>query len=255
MAKPTQWSTAWITGASSGIGRALALKLARRGVRVAASARHEEKLSEVEKLALGILPFPVDVTDRASMAATAQRILDKLGPIDLAILNAGIWEPMPASRYDAEKVARSVSVNYLGIANALEVLVPAMVARGGGHIAMVASVAGYRGMPGTLAYGPTKAAIINLAEGLRADLQRKGVCVSVINPGYVETPMTAVNEFPMPFIISAEIAADRIITGLERRKFEIAFPWQTVALLKFARLLPYPFYFWLNRTFLEPPRR
>ena len=131
-----------------------------------------------------------------------------------------------------------MAVNYLGVANGIEAVLPAMLERGQGHIAMVASVAGYRGLGPTTAYGPTKAAVINLAEALRNDLAARGIKVSVINPGYVETPMTSTNKFPMPFIVSAEDAARRIIRGLEKGKFEIAFPWQLVALMKLGRLMP-----------------
>jgi short-subunit dehydrogenase len=134
-------------------------------------------------------------------------------------------------------------------------VLPGMLARGQGHIAMVASVAGYRGVGPTAAYGPTKAAIINLGETLRNDLAARGIAVSVINPGYVETPMTGVNKFPMPYMIGAEDAATRIICGLQKGKFEIAFPWQLVAMMKLGRLMPNRLFFWYARTFLAPPRK
>jgi short-subunit dehydrogenase len=159
---------------------------------------------------------------------------------------------MGSSDFDAGKSAQSIAVNYLGIANPLETLIPLMIGRGRGHLALTASVAGYRGLPQAAAYAPSKAAVIALAETLAPDLARKGVSVSVINPGFVETPMTAVNTFPMPFLISPEDAATAIIRGLERKRFEIAFPWQMVVLLKFARVLPYPMFFWFARNFLMP---
>jgi short-subunit dehydrogenase len=251
-----RWRTAWITGASTGIGRSLALLLAGQGVAVAASARSADKLSDLARADPRITPFPLDVTDAAATLKTVRSIAAALGPIDLALLNAGVWEAMSARNFSAGKAARSMAVNYQGIANALEALLPAMLERGAGHIAMMASIAGYRGMsPLTTAYGPTKAAAINLAETLRHDLAPQGIAVSVINPGYVATPMTSVNKFPMPFMISAEDAARRIVRGLGRRKFEIAFPWQLVMLVKLGRLLPYPLYFWYARTVLAPPRR
>lgn len=232
------WRTAWITGASTGIGRELALKLAARGVVVAASARSVTKLQELAAVRKGIIAFPLDVTARSEVATTHKGIVETLGAIDLAILNAGVWHPMPASAYDAARVADSMNVNYIGIANALEPLIPAMIAAGRGHIALVASVAGYRGLPKAAAYAPSKAAVISLGEVLRLELVRHGITVSVVNPGFVETPMTSVNDFPMPYIMKADDAADRIIKGLERGKFEIAFPWQLVTILKLLRLLP-----------------
>ena len=131
-----------------------------------------------------------------------------------------------------------MEVNYFGIVNALEPLIPAMIATARGHIALVASVAGYRGLPKAAAYAPSKAAVINLAEVLRLELSRHGIVVSLVNPGFVETPMTAVNDFPMPYMIKADDAAERILRGLEQGRFEIAFPWQLVAMLKLLRLLP-----------------
>lgn len=236
------WKTAWITGASTGIGRELAVKLARDGVRVAASARSVDRLNELSRLQQGIVPVPVDVTDRAAVSAAHRHVMETIGPVDLVVLNAGVWHPMAASAYDAQRAAQSMNVNYLGIANALEPLIPNMIANGKGHLALVASVAGYRGLPKAAAYAPTKAAVISLAEVLRLELSQHGIKVSLINPGFVETPMTAVNEFPMPYIIKAEDAASRILNGLARGKFEIAFPWQLVTTLKLLRLMPNSLY-------------
>lgn len=237
-----RWKTAWITGASTGIGRELALKLARDGVRVAASARSEERLEELARSQQGIIAVPVDVADRAAVAAAYRHVLATLGSVDLAVLNAGVWHPMSASDYDAGRVAQSMTVNYLGIAHALEPLIPGMITAGKGQLALVASVAGYRGLPKAAAYAPSKAAVISLAEVLRLELSRHGITVSLVNPGFVETPMTAVNAFPMPYMIKADDAAVRILKGLSRGSFEIAFPWQLVALLKLLRLMPNSLY-------------
>ncbi|HRD76927.1 MAG TPA: SDR family NAD(P)-dependent oxidoreductase [Hyphomicrobiaceae bacterium] len=235
---PSPWRTAWITGASTGIGRELTLKLAGRGVRVAASARSEARLAELAALHPSLLPVPLDVTDRSRTAAAHARISDELGAIDLAVLNAGVWQPMPASALDATRIAESMNVNYVAIANALELLIPAMTKAGKGHIALVASMAGYRGLPNAVAYAPTKAAVISLAEVLRLELPRHGIKVSLVNPGFVETPMTSINTFPMPFIIKADDAAERILKGLERGRFEIVFPWQLATIMKLLRILP-----------------
>ncbi len=251
----TRWRTAWITGASTGIGREVALRLAQRGVRVAVSARSTERLAELAAAHEGILAVPLDVTDRAAVADAHALIRDRLGSLDLAVLNAGVWQPVPATRIDATAAANAMAVNYLGIVNALEPLVPAMVAERSGQIALVASVAGYRGLPQAAAYAPSKAAVIALAETLRLELQGHGITVQVVNPGFVATPMTAVNEFPMPFLIEAGDAADRIVRGLERGRFEIAFPWQLVAILKLLRTAPYAVYFRLARLALPPQRK
>ncbi len=232
------WKTAWVTGASSGIGRELALKLASRGVKVAVTARSSEKLAELVKAHSGIVPVPADVTSRMALADAVDLISAEIGPIDLAVLNAGVWQPLAASAYDAGAAAESMAVNYLGIAHALEPLIPRMISAGKGQLALVASVAGYRGLPQAAAYAPSKAAVISLAEVLRLELSRKGIIVSLVNPGFVETPMTAVNRFTMPFILKPDDAAERILRGLERGKFEIAFPWPLVAMLKALRMMP-----------------
>ncbi len=236
------WKTAWITGASTGIGRELAIQLASAGVTVAVSARSAEKLDELAGAHANIQAFPLDVTVRADIQAVYRRIVEANGRIDLAVLNAGVWHPMPATEFDAGRVAQSMNVNYLGIVNALEPLIPAMIAGGRGHLALVASIAGYRGLPKAAAYAPSKAAVIALAEVLRLELQRHGIVVSLVNPGFVETPMTSVNDFPMPYIIKPNDAATRILRGLAGGKFEIAFPWQLVAMLKLLRLMPNALY-------------
>ena len=242
------WTTAWVTGASTGIGRELVIQLAAAGVRVAATARSADKLADLAKASPNILPIPCDVTDRAAMRVAHEQIRAVFGRIDLAILNAGVWDQSPASRFDAGRAAETLAVNYLGLANAVEPLVAEMVARKGGHIAFVSSVAGYRGLPLASYYAPSKAAAISLAEVLQGELPRHGIKVSLINPGFVETSMTAVNKFPMPYMIQADDAARRILRGLQKGKFEFVFPWQMTAMMKFARLLPYPAYFWLVRN-------
>jgi short-subunit dehydrogenase len=252
---PSRWRLAWITGASTGIGRELARQLATKGVRVAASARSADKLADLARSSALIASFPVDVTDTTAMRAAAKAIEEAHGPIDLAIFSAGTWAPSTADKLDAEAIARTSAVNYQGVVNGIDAVLARMIARSDGHIAIVGSVAGYRGLPRAAAYGPTKAALINLAETLACELPKHGVTVSLVNPGFVATPMTAVNKFPMPFIVPVERAAESIIRGLERRKFEIAFPWQLVAITKLARLLPYPLFFWLVRNVIARERR
>lgn len=239
------WRVVWITGASTGMGRAVAVKLALRGIKVAASARSAGALAALAAEHPNIVAYPLDVGDRAAQAATIAAIERDLGPIDLALLNAGVWHPGGSEEFDVAKIEQALLINYTAAIYALDVLLPRMRSRKCGHIAFVASVAGYIGLPNAIAYAPTKAALISLAECLKPDAGRFGIDISVINPGFVETPMTAANTFPMPFIMKAGDAADKIIAGLERKRFEIAFPWQLATILKLARRLPYSVFFWL----------
>jgi len=236
------WKTAWITGAGTGIGRAVALELARDGVRVAVSGRSADKLEQLAAEHANIEAFPLDVTDRAKMAAVAEAIEARLGPLDLVVFGAGNYKPATAANFVAEDFDQMMDVNYRGVINGLAAILPRMRARRSGHIAWIASVAGYRGLPKAAAYGPTKAALINLAECLQPELSRDGVTVSIINPGFVKTPLTAQNDFPMPFLMEAEEAGRLTVKGLKARKFEIAYPWAFVLILKIMRLLPYALY-------------
>jgi short-subunit dehydrogenase len=247
MGDPLPWKVAWITGASSGIGREVAVQLAARGVKVAASARSADKL---QSLGQNVRAFPVDVTDEQAMRTCADNIESILGPIDLAIFAAGTYRPVSIQAIDPSEFRCMVSTNYLGVVNGLSALANRMLARKKGQLGWVASVAGYNGLPKAAAYGPTKAALINLAESIYPEFRQAGVKVSVINPGFVRTPLTAQNDFPMPFLMNADEAARRTIAGLEAGRFEIAFPRRFVAILKLARLLPYPLYFRLIDKFV-----
>ncbi len=247
MTRSLPWKTVWITGASTGIGREIALQLAAAGVTVAASARSADKL---QALGAGIRAYPLDVTDRQAVSATVDRIEREVGPIDLAILAAGTYSPVDVAKFDAEIFEKAMAVNYMGVIQGLSALLPVMQQRRLGHVAWIASVAGYSGLPKAGAYGPSKAALINLAESLKPELERQGITVSVINPGFVETPLTQQNDFTMPFLMKAPDAARRTIAGLAEGRFEIAFPTRFVAILKFARVLPYWLYFSLIRRFI-----
>lgn len=240
MATPLRWKTAWITGASTGIGRDIALQLAAAGVKVAASARSIEKLKD---LGLGILPIPLDVTDSAACRDAVERIERELGPIDLAVFGAGTYSPVAIDDLDPQRFSHMMTTNYMGVVNCIAALAPRMMDRRAGHLSWIASVAGYVGLPKAAAYGPTKAALINLAESLYPEMKLKGVSVSVINPGFVETPLTAQNDFEMPFLMTSVDAARRTIDGLAAGRFEVAYPRRFVAILKSLRLLPYPLFF------------
>jgi short-subunit dehydrogenase len=226
----------WVVGASSGIGAGVARELVRRGARVAVSARSG---SDLEKVSGGdMLVVPLDVTDHAAVAAAAQQVTSELGGIDVLVAAAGYWRQTTPGELDLDTFARHVSVNLLGMAACIAAVLPAMRARGSGAVVGIASVAGYRGIPGAEAYGPTKAAQINLLEALRAGLGGSGVTVQTVCPGFVKTPMTERNEFPMPFMITVDRAARTITDGIETGKTEIVFPWQMAVLMKTARLVP-----------------
>ena len=244
------WSNAWITGASSGIGLELARLLDGRVAHVAVSARSADKLQQISRESKTITAYPLDVTDTNAVADCVRAIEARGGPVDLAVLNAGTWQMMGVDEFGLEDVRAGVEVNYMGVMHAVSALLPAMLERGRGHIAIVASVAGYRGLPGSLAYGPTKAALINLAETLRVELAPRGITVSVVNPGFVDTPMTRKNTFPMPGIIPADLAARKLLAGLERGKFEILFPVGFVMAMKLLRLLPNWLFFRIISTFV-----
>lgn len=189
------------------------------------------------------------------MAAAYHDVESLLGVPDLVIFGAGTYRPVDAARLDIEQFRDTVSTNYMGVVNGVAAVAPAMMARGSGQISWIASVAGYVGLPKAASYGPSKAALINLAECLYPEFRRAGLVLSVINPGFVATPLTAQNDFPMPFIIGPEDAASRTIAGLAAGRFEIAYPRRFVLLLKLSRLLPAPLFFRLIDRVVLGPRR
>lgn len=241
--------TAWITGAGKGIGRAVARRLAQDGWTVAASARTEDDLASLaSEFPPGrVHPYPLDVTDLGRTEATLGRIERDLGALDLAVLNAGTHIPFGVEDFSVEAFRQLVETNLMGTVHGLAQVIPAFIARRRGHIAVVASLAGYRGLPTAAAYGATKAGLINMCEALKPELELHGVRLTLINPGFVETPLTDRNTFPMPFLIPVEDAAERIIRGLARSRFEVAFPGRFAVLMKLLRLLPDRLFFALTR--------
>jgi NAD(P)-dependent dehydrogenase (short-subunit alcohol dehydrogenase family) len=192
------------------------------------------------------IPAPCDISDAASIVAAVNGIEAGGRPIALALLNAGTYIPTEIDRFDLQDWRRQIEVNLNGTAACLAALLPQMLARQSGQIGIVASVSGYRGLPRAGAYGATKAALINLAESLRLELKPRGVCVSLINPGFIRTPLTDKNDFPMPFLMEVEPAARRLVDGLESGRFETTFPRRFTWMLKLLRLLPYALYFRLT---------
>ncbi len=235
----------WLVGASTGIGAALAALLLARGARVALSSRSRDAL---DKLAAGnadALVLPADVTAPGQLAAAHAQIIAAWGGVDLAVFNAGTHAPVRAWELDLAQAGQLIDTNLMGVLNGLAAALPDMLSKKSGAVAVVASVAGYGGLPTSLIYGATKAALINLTETLYLDLAPKGLGVHLICPGFVETPLTAKNEFAMPALIPAGEAAREIVAGLERGEFEIHFPKRFTRAVKFLRLLPYRWYFWL----------
>ena len=227
---------AWVVGGSSGIGAAVARELQSRGALVAISARRQDQLDEVSGGTM--LTVVADVTDADAMKAAAARIRDELGPVDIAVLSAGYWKQMTGNEWDSESFNRHVQVNLIGMSNSIAAVLPEMLARRRGVIAGISSVAGYRGLTGSQAYGATKAGQINLLESLRIQVARAGVRVITVCPGFVRTDLTATNAFPMPFIIEADTAGRAICDGLERERAEIVFPIRMAIVMKAARLVP-----------------
>jgi len=221
-----QWAgrVVWLVGASTGIGRATAEKLHALGATVIVSARSAATLDGFVRAHAGGRAIALDATDRNAMREAARRIVDEIGHIDLAVYCAGYYKPMRATAFDLDDALRHQQVNYVGALHMLDAVLPALLRQRSGHISLVSSVSGYRGLPKALAYGPTKAALINLAESLYFDLTDHGIGVSVVCPGYVDTPLTEQNDYKMPGLISAEQAAEHIVDGWRQGRFEMHFP-------------------------------
>ena len=246
------WQTAWVTGASSGIGRELALQLATKDIKVFASARRTDKLKILSSLNDNIYPISMDVSQITDVRKKTNLFLEDDNFPDLIILNAGVSKLFTIDKIEEsyQEIVRSMDVNYFGVINCLAVLLPSMIKRKRGHIAVMASVAGYRGLPNSLAYSPTKAALINLVEILRTELTPIGITVSVINPGFVDTDATRINKFRMPKMVSVEYAAEKILRDLKKLKYEVAFPFGFTFFIKFLRILPNSLYFFIIRRLI-----
>ena len=240
--------TVWLVGASSGIGRATAHKLHALGAKVIVTARGQTALNTFAAEHPGSVVLAMDAADAAAVESTAQKIL-AAGPLDLVLYCAGYYKEMRATEFDLSEMLKHNQVNYVGALYVLAAVLPHFLVRKAGHISLVSSVAGYRGLPQGLAYGPTKAALINLAETLHVDLKDSHISVSLICPGFVETQLTAQNKFAMPGLIKPEQAAEEIVKGWAKGEFEIHFPKRFTLLMKAMALLPAALYFPAIRKF------
>ena len=237
----------WITGASSGIGKAVAEKFAKENWKVAISARRKEILNEIAKNS-NIISYPLDVTDENQTQDTFNKIIKDFGDIDLCIFSSGTYERKSEKGLNVNNVKNVMDVNFLGVVRCIKAVQEYFQNKKNGHISIVSSPVGYRGLPTAGAYGLTKAGLINLAESLYFDMQKNKIKISVINPGFIESKSTNLNTFPMPFIKSAEFAANKIFQGLTKSyKFEIYFPFFFLLIMKIGRILPYRLYFYLIR--------
>ncbi len=231
-----------ITGASSGIGRALAKALAKEGAKVGLVARRRDQLvalaDEIQAEGGTVVYAAADVGDRAQVGAAIREVAERLGPVDLLVANAGVGAPTTLEPFNAEAQEKMFRVNVLGVIYAIDAVLPDMLRRRRGHLAAVSSLAAYKGLPGESGYTASKAAVNTFMEGLRIQLRDRGIAVTTICPGFVATPMTEVNQFKMPFLLTADEAARRIVGALRRRKKVFDFPWQMALVMKLTAWLP-----------------
>ena len=235
----------WITGASSGIGKSVAEKFANEGWKVAVSARRKELLDELAKNP-NIVSFPLDVTNRNQINEVFKNILDNFGELNICLFSSGTYEPKDEQNIDPDKIKNVINVNFISVIDCVKSVERYFKDKKSGHISIVSSIAGYRGLPNSSGYGPSKAALTNFSESIYFDFKKFGVRVSVVSPGFIKTPLTDKNEFPMPFLKTPEYAAEKIFNGLVKSSaFEIHFPKGLTLTLKFLRILPYRLYLFL----------
>jgi short-subunit dehydrogenase len=236
--------TIWITGGSTGIGKALAIKFASKGWNVAVSARREELLNELSDQYENISAFPLDVTDKQKCAEVFDQIKKKYEDIDICFFSTGTWNPKKEKEIDIEQIEEVFKINFFGTVNTIKAVEQYFRDRKKGTITIVSSIAGYRGLPNSTGYGPSKSALNNLAESLYFDFKRFGVRVCLVSPGFIKTPMTDKNDFKMPFIKTTDYAANKIYDGLiNKNVFEIHFPKSLTIILKILSFLPSKLYF------------
>jgi NAD(P)-dependent dehydrogenase (short-subunit alcohol dehydrogenase family) len=241
----------WITGASSGIGKALALKFAKENWQVAISARRNKLLDQIAENE-NISSFPLDVTDDSKVQEVVSNILNKFKDIDLCVFCSGAYDPKLEQEINKQQIRKIMDINFFGVLNCIKAVENYFKNKKGGQISIVSSVAAYRGLPNSSGYGPSKAALTNLTESLYFDFKKYNVRISLISPGFIKTPLTSQNTFNMPFIKSPEFAANKMYDGLTKGgAFEIHFPKELTLFLKFLRILPYRAYLFLINKFVK----
>ena len=246
----------WITGASSGIGKALAIKFANAGWQVAASARRENLLNELEKINPSIHSFPLDVIDLNNSKKIFEKIIEKFDQVDLCVFCSGTYDPKTEREINIEEIKKVFNVNFFGTLNCIKSVEDYFKRKRSGHIAVVSSLVGYRGLPNSTGYTPSKAALNNLTEGLYLDFKRYDVRISLITPGFIKTPLTDKNTFKMPFLKSSEFAAEKIFNGLvKKNSFEISFPVQIAIIMKVLKILPNKIYLYLINKLTKLQKR
>ncbi len=245
----------WVTGASAGIGRAVTVELARRGAMVIASARNEPALNELVRECGGdrVVALPLDVTDRSANHRAAEEIHRRVGGLDIAFFNAGTCEYVDVAAFDSALFERTMRINFMSMVYGIEAVLPLLRQSPAPQLVGMSSTVAYGGLPRSEAYGASKAAIKNLFESLQIDLLHQGISVSVVCPGFVRTPLTDRNDFPMPFLIEAAEAARRIVDGIEARRPEIHFPRQFSLIFKLLTSLPSRLYIRLCARMVTQP--
>ena len=244
--------TIWITGGSTGIGKALAIKFATMGWNVAISARRAELLNELSNSYENISGFPLDVTDKEKCKEVFNEIKNKYENIDICFFSTGTWDPKKEKDIDVEQMEDVFKVNFFGTVNSIKAVEQYFRDKKNGIITIVSSIAGYRGLPNSTGYGPSKSALNNLAESLYFDFKRYNVRVCLVSPGFIKTPMTDKNDFKMPFLKSTEYAADEIFNGLTKKNnFEIIFPNQIKIIYKIIQILPNKIYNYLISKYVN----
>jgi short-subunit dehydrogenase len=241
----------WITGASSGIGKSLAEKFASEGWKVAVSARRKGILDEMASNE-NISSYPLDVTNQDQISNVFLNIINDFGNLDLCVFSSGTYDPKLEQEINIKQNKFVMETNFFGVLYCIKSVEKYFKDKKDGHVSIVSSVAAYRGLPNSSGYGPSKAALTNLSESLYFDFKKHNVRISLISPGFIKTPLTDKNEFPMPFIKTPEFAAEKMFNGLTKTKtFEIHFPKELTLLLKFLRILPYGIYLFMIDKFVK----
>ena len=240
-----------ITGASSGIGRAFAVELARRGAKLGLVARRAEVLHQITAelnpaQQSNALALPADVQDAQSMRAASEQLISQFGRIDVLIANAGVGVTNPATQFDPAKLASVVNVNVIGVANSVAAVLPEMVTRGSGQLVAISSLAAYRGLPKSAAYCASKAGVSAMFESLRLDLAPRGISVTIIHPGFIKTPLTAGREAKLPWLMESDDAVKKMLRAIEKRKKSYAFPWQLATIVRLGMVMPNFLYDWIS---------